>query len=446
MIERVGENILLVGTAHVSPESAAEVRGAIQEFRPDVVAVELCERRYRVLKDKEAWESLPMTRLLKDRNAYAFIAQSFLSAYQRRLGERLGAEPGAEMLEAIRAAEERGVKVVLADRDITITLKRAWKRMGLREKWRVVRTLFQLPFVEYEEGELDLKELMKEDALTAMMRELRELAPTVAEVLIEERDIYIARRIVEAASGGGKVLAVVGAGHLQGVKARIAEALGGGPGGESGSGEMGGTAGPLRAGVGGGGEAARAPGTRVRGVGAGGATEAGRGGSGLARGRGALPSIAELEALPPPGFPWGRALGWGITILLCGILVWMALTRGVGMALEAFGWWFLIHALLSAGFCAVARGHPLSIGTAFIASPFTAIHPGVAAGWFSGLVEAKVRTPTVKDWQELGRVATTKEFFNNRVIRVLMVAALTNVGSMIGTFVAMPYLIRMGLG
>ena len=428
LIERVGDSILLVGTAHVSPESVAEVRRAVEEFRPDVVAVELCERRYRTLKDRRRWEQTPITELLRDRNAYAFIAQSFLSAYQRRLGERLGAEPGAEMLEAIRAAEERGVRVLLADRDITITLKRAWKRMSAREKLRVAWTLLQLPFIEYDEGELDLKELMREDALTAMMKELRELAPNVAEVLLVERDIYIARRIVEealsrgtpgpergaggetrenGAGGGGelpdgaggrggagrrRVLAVVGAGHLRGVRERIEEAL-----------------------------------------------------EALERGR-ELPPLSELEALPPPGFPWGRALGWGITLLLCGLLVWMAATRGVGMALEAFGWWFLIHAVLSSIFCALARGHPLSIGTAFLASPFTAIHPGVAAGWFSGLVEAKVRTPTVKDWESIGRVSSTKEFFNNRVIRVLMVAALTNVGSMLGTFVAMPYLIRMGLG
>lgn len=391
MIERVGDEVLLLGTAHVSPESVAEVRRAIEAFRPDIVAVELCERRYRMLKDRKAWESTPMTRLLKDRNAYAFIAQSFLSAYQRRLGERLGAEPGSEMMEGIKAAEERGVQVLLADRDITVTLKRAWRRMGLRERARVVWTLLQLPFVEYDEADVDLKELMKEDALTTVLKELRELAPNVAEVLIAERDAYIARRIAGAARAapGRRVLAVVGAGHLKGVAENVRMAMEGGKG---------------------------------------------------------LPTLEELDALPPPGLPWGRALGWGITALLCGLLVWMALTRGVGMALEAFGWWFLIHAVLSASFCAAARGHPLSIGTAFIASPFTAIHPGVAAGWFSGLVEAKVRTPTVKDWQDIGRVSSTKEFFNNRVIRVLMVAALTNIGSMIGTFVAMPYLIKMGLG
>jgi pheromone shutdown-related protein TraB len=388
LIERIGDDILLVGTAHVSPESVSEVRKAIEDFRPDVVAVELCERRFRTLKDKKAWENTPVTKLLKDRNAYVFIAQSFLASYQRRLGEKFGAEPGSEMLEAIKAAEEKGVKVMLADRDITVTLKRAWKRMTLREKWRIVWTMLQLPFIDYEEelAEVDLKKLMKEDALTSMMKELRELAPTVAEVLIFERDTYLARNIVEGARGK-KVLAVLGAGHLKGVKKKI---------------------------------------ERMR---------AGR----------SYPSNAELEALPPKGFPWGKSIGWAITVLLVVILVWIGYRKGVGASLEAFGWWFLIHAVLSAVFCAIARGHPYSIGTAFIASPFTAIHPGVAAGWFSGLVEAKVRTPTVKDWQEMGKVKTTKDFFNNRVIRVLMVAALTNVGSMLGTFVAMPYLIRMGL-
>jgi pheromone shutdown-related protein TraB len=222
LIERIGDDILLVGTAHVSPESVAEVRKAIEEFHPDVVAVELCERRFKTLKDKKAWENMPITRLLKDRNAYVFIAQSFLSSYQKRLGDRFGSEPGSEMLEAIKAAEENGVKVLLADRDITVTLKRAWKKMKLREKWRIAWTMLQLPFIDYEEemSEVDLKKLMKEDALTSMMKELKQLAPTVAEVLIFERDTYLARNIVEGAKGK-KVLAVLGAGHIKGVKKKI---------------------------------------------------------------------------------------------------------------------------------------------------------------------------------------------------------------------------------
>jgi pheromone shutdown-related protein TraB len=389
LIEKVGENILVVGTAHVSPESVKEVRDAIDAFRPDIVAVELDERRMKVLSDKASWENMPITRLLKDRNAYVFIAQSFLSSYQRRLGEKFGAEPGSEMLEAIRAAERNHIQVLLADRDISITLKRAWKKMTLREKGRIVWTLMSLPFIDYDEEaeELDLQELMKEDALTSMMNELRELAPNIAEVLLFERDTYIARRIADA-SHGKRVLAVVGAGHVKGVKQKIEKVL---------------------------------------------AKED-------------LPSFSELEYLPPPGFPWGKALGWGIAVLLVALIVWIGIKNGPRASLEAFGWWFLIHAVLSAIFCAAARGHPYSIATAFLASPFTAIHPGVAAGWFSGLVEAKVRTPMVKDWQELGHTKSTKDFFNNRVIRVLMVAALTNVGSMIGTFVAFPYLIKMGLG
>jgi len=389
VLEKVDENILLVGTAHVSPKSVVEVRQAIEDFKPDIVAVELCERRYKVLTEKQKWESTPITKLLKDRNAYVFIAQSFLSSYQRKLGKKFGAEPGSEMLEAIKAAEEKGIKVLLADRDITVTLKRAWKRMSFREKARIAWTLLQLPFIDYEEEgkDLDLEELMKEDALSAMMKELKQLAPNVATVLIFERDTFIAKKIAAAAKGK-KVLAVIGAGHIKGVKKKIRRVQ---------NGEK-------------------------------------------------LPSTEELSRLPPKGFPWGKTLGWAITILLCVLLVWMGYVKGINMALEAFGWWFLIHAVLSAIFCAVARGHPLSILTAFVSSPFTAIHPGVAAGWFSGLVEAKYRTPTVKDWQDIGLVETTKEFFNNRVIRVLMVAALTNVGSMLGTFIAMPYLIKMGLG
>ena len=128
------------------------------------------------------------------------------------------------------------------------------------------------------------------------------------------------------------------------------------------------------------------------------------------------------------------------------LIVYGFLTKGSDLVLEMFLYWFLINGICSAIGAAIARGHILTILTAFVAAPITSLNPAIAAGWVAGYVEAKLRTPVVKDFKELSKLDSLRDFWNNRVIRLLMVVALANVGSMIGTFVALPYLLRLGLG
>jgi pheromone shutdown-related protein TraB len=389
VIEKVNDSIILVGTAHISQDSVEEVHQAIEQYHPDVVAVELCPRRYEALTKKQQWENTPITSLLKGNKAYLVLAQTFLSSIQRKLGKEYGVEPGSEMIAALKEAEKHKIDVALVDRDITITLKRAWREMSIREKfrlsWEFMKAL--LGYDEEELEELDLQELMKEDVITAMMKEFGELAPSVATVLIHERDQYIAKNIADSTEKG-TVLAVIGAGHLQGIKTHLKE--------------------------------------KTYDV-----------------------DLQALETVKKKRVSIPKLFAYAVPVLFVALIAYMLLTKGPDAwrdVVDVFLWWFLINGVLSAIGAAIARGHPLTVLTAFVAAPFTSLNPAVAAGWFAGLVEAKLRTPRVKDFQGLSHIETMKDFFNNKVIRLLLVVALANLGSMIGTFVALPYILSLGLG
>lgn len=387
MKDSVRPNLILVGTAHVSPESVAEVERVIREENPDVVAVELDAGRLDALEHKKDWENTPIQKLLKGDKLWLFLAQSLLASYQRRLGDQMGAEPGTEMMAAVRTAREMGKEVLLADREIGTTMKRAYRLMRFGEKLRLVWELFKSFFAGDEEEEVDLQQLMQEDTITQMMNELGEMAPSIKTVVIDERDTYLATLVREPADQGKKVVAIVGAGHLTGIKRRLKEP-------------------PA--------------------------------------------DLAPLKVIPPKRFPLSKLLGWVLPLVIIGVFGyfgWEGYKEGnFQKVIDAALYWIVITGGFSAIGAALARGHILSILTAFVAAPITTLHPLLAAGWFAGLTEASVKTPVVKDFQGLSSLKTTDDFFGNRVIRVLMVAALANVGAMVGFFVGGTELMRRFFG
>jgi len=220
---------------------------------------------------------------------------------------------------------------------------------------------------------------MDEDVLTTMMEEIGKFAPSVKRVLIDERDEFLAKRILLSAKKG-RVVAVVGAGHLKGVKAALER--------------------PVED----------------------------------------LPKFASLSEVPERKIPWGTLFGWSVPLLLFWIVAYQGLQGNLERAGYALGLWWLVHGIGAGLGAALARGHPYSILTAAAVAGFTAIHPTLAAGWFAGLAEAKVRTPTVADFERLQAWDTFGELFRNPVWRVLFVTALTNVGSSIATFAMLPVL------
>ena len=389
MEEKINDNIILIGTAHISEESVNEVRQAIETNKPDIVAVELCQRRYDTITKKDKWENTPVTALIKSNNAYFMLAQTFLSSIQRRLGEEYGVQPGSEMIAAMQEAEKYNIKVALVDRDITVTLKRAWRKMGVREKFRVIWEFLKamLGYDEEELEDLDLKKLMKQDVISQMMEEFSKIAPSAAMVLISERDQYIAQKIFEE-SKNGKVVAVVGAGHINGIKKHLAKQ-------------------ELNV------------------------------------------NLQELDQIPKKRMNLVKVVEVAIPVIFFSVIGWIIYSTGIdpwNKIKDIFLVWFLVHGILSAVGAAIARGHPLSILTAFVAAPFTSLEPFFAPGWFAGLVEAKLRKPVVKDFQDLSKLESMRDFFKNKVIRLLMVVALANLGSIIGTIIALPWILSLGLG
>jgi pheromone shutdown-related protein TraB len=211
--------VYLVGTAHVSKQSVEDVRSTIEEVRPDSVCVELCQGRYKSLVSKEAWEKMNIFSVLREGKSLFFLAQLVMSSFYRRLGKQFGVEPGAEMIEAVKAAEDVDARAVMADRDIEVTLKRVWGYLGFWNKMKMLAQVIAGLVVQEKIDEEMIEKMKKQDQLESIMAEFAEQFPAVKERLIDERDVYLAQKIRSAE--GEKIVAVVGAGHLGGIEKHI---------------------------------------------------------------------------------------------------------------------------------------------------------------------------------------------------------------------------------
>lgn len=361
--------IHLVGTAHVSQKSIEDVRSAIEEFEPDIVGVELDRGRYVALTEEIAEPSI--ADILKGGNFGRLLVQWVLTYIQQRIGAETGVKPGAEMLVAIEEAEKHQKPVAFIDRDIRITLGRFWGRMGIWEKIKLIGALIY-SLVSVEGQDLDVDELTNQDVVSAAMEEFRKFSPHGAQALIDERDAYLAHQILMLGNRYDRVLAVVGAGHIQGVQRYL-----------------------------------NAPET--------------------------LPPLPSLTA-DVKGLPWGKIIGAAVTIIFLLLIAAIAFS-GVGLEIliAALAYWILINGVLSAAFTLLAGGHPFSAATAFAVSWLTSLNPLLAAGWFAAIVEAKIRKPTTGELRQIIEAETFSEMRRIPLFRVVLVAALANVGSSLGT-------------
>ncbi|MEY4582491.1 MAG: hypothetical protein RL701_7194 [Pseudomonadota bacterium] len=216
-------DIILVGTAHISAESVELVHQVIQQERPDVVCIELDERRHRALEEKNRWEGLDLRQIIRDRQLATLLLNFLLSSYQRRLGGKLGVLPGSELLEAARTAQSLNIPVVLGDRDIRITLRRAWGALSLIEKSKLISSAVLGMADEQQLDEAELRRIREGDVLSELMDELGRVMPALRRVLIDERDGYIAQKIRECK--GDKIVVVVGAGHIAGMRLALTRDL-----------------------------------------------------------------------------------------------------------------------------------------------------------------------------------------------------------------------------
>ncbi len=368
--------IVIVGTAHVSEKSVREVVSAIERVKPDIVAVELCKGRYDSIKGEVQNSEIPVKELLKEGKIYFYIVHLLLAHVQKKFADQMGIQPGAEMIAAIDAAEASGAQVALIDRDVQITLQRFWSKMGFIEKLKIMAGLIAAVLGIGGTKDIDMDTITNQDIVSVLVEEFRESSPNAVKVLIDERDAYMARNLIRiAGKGGKKVVAVIGAGHRGGIQKYLEN-----------------------------------PKT--------------------------LPVQNEYEApAKKKRFSIMKVFGFaivGLALATFGLLIMSGVPLETLML--AFAWWFIINGVLSAAGTVLAKGHPYSVATAFSVAWLTSLNPMMAAGWFAGLVEAKYRNPTTDDFKGMIEIETTSEMMNNNLFRVVMVAALANLGSMIGTF------------
>lgn len=215
IIKKDGHEYFIVGTAHISQQSADLVRQVIENEKPDVVCVELDEKRFKALSEKNRWENLNLKQIIREKQLSTLIINLVLASYQKKLGEKLGVSPGSELLEAVNVANENKIPIELCDREVRITLRRAWHSMGLWQKMKLIAGGFGGIFEKQELTEEKLTELRSKDVLSEMMDELGKAMPVLKKVIIDERDQYLAEKMKEAK--GNKIVSVVGAGHVKGM-------------------------------------------------------------------------------------------------------------------------------------------------------------------------------------------------------------------------------------
>ena len=369
----ISPNLRILGTAHVATASVEAVRHHIAEYQPDIVAVELCKSRHDALTSDRRLDKEGLLKVVKEGKAPLVLIQSLLAAEQRKLGLDEGQQPGAELIAAVEEAKAAGLEVALVDRDIQVTLRRAWKNMRFIEKFRVLKSL--LGQDDAEEEVPDVNTLLDDsDLLSSLMEELRGFSPGAGKVLIDERDEYLATKI-SVLNSDKKVLAVVGAGHLAGIEDYLV-------------------------------------GDKCD-----------------------IKRIEELQNLPRKTVAM-KVMPWAIPMLVMGLMAYYLSTGTDIDLIQFFTVWTVANAIFAAIGCILARGHPLAILTAALASPITSLNPALAAGWFAGYVQLKMAEPSAEDLADFLKLESLGMFWSNKAGRVLMVTAMTNLGSMAGAWVA----------
>ncbi|MDA8125560.1 MAG: TraB/GumN family protein [Deltaproteobacteria bacterium] len=375
-ISQEGREIVLVGTAHVSRESADLVEQVIAEEKPDTVCVELCKPRYEAIRQQDQWQQTDIVKVIREKRTTILLSQLMMASLQRKIAQKFNITPGEEMLRAIAKAEEAGAEIVLADREIRVTLLRTWRKMGFWNKAKFLTEILFSLFSTEEITEEEIEKLKKQDVLELALQTVGEKLPSIKTTLIDERDLYLAHSIGQAS--GARIVAVVGAGHVPGILKHLGEEI----------------------------------------------------------------DIEALNKIPEQGV-WGRYAGWGFSLLIVGLFVAGFFFSGSQASLKMITWWASITAAFSGLGALLLLAHPLTIAASALAAPVTTLHPLIAAGWVAGLVEASLRKPQVKDFLALkDDITSLRGFFRNKITRLLLLVAVVNLTTSIGTFVAIPVIMR----
>lgn len=383
-VRRGDVEYVLLGTAHVSRVSADAVRIMLEREPFDAVAVELCESRYQSMRDPEAFRKLDLFEVIRQGKVGLIAANLALSAFQRRLAEQFGIEPGAEMKAAIDGADARGLPVWLIDREIGVTLKRAYRSVPFLDRLSIVGGLGASLLTRDEVSEDEVEKLKQGDLLGSMFSEFARESPPLYDALIGERDRYMSARLREQAAENPvrRVLVVIGAGHLKGIE--------------------------------------RTLGTQNE----------------MPR-----PLLEKLSRTPPPS-RWPKWFAIGVFVVIAGA-IGLAFTRGTRAGTDALLTWTLFTGGFAALGAIAAAAHPLSVIAAFVAAPLKPFRPGIPASAISAGVEAWLRHPRVADFDTLRNdVAHWTGWWKNRIARTLLNFMFVTLGTLVGEYTAGISIIR----
>lgn len=372
------ECLTIIGTAHVSEESVNEVKDAIYEQQPDVVAIELDRGRYIKLRKQMAGieedEEISVTQIIKENKVTLFLTTTLLSYFQSKIGADVDVKPGAEMVGAIEASEDLKIPIALIDRDISTTLQRALNKMGFMEKAKFIYGLIASALGFGDEEEIDIEDMKDPENIDELMEIFKDEAPSVHEVLVHERDAYLAGKIMQIPQD--RVIAVVGAGHKPGIEEYLDN-----------------------------------PET--------------------------IPNLRDLEVInDKKGIPWLKIILALIPILFV-VIFFLAYFNGINITWNIYD--FVVISMIMGFIGSILSGSKIqSAIVGGLVAPLTIIHPLLAAGWFSGLTEAKFRKVRQSDIKNLAQIESFKDLWNNNIFRILLVVIGTNLGVSIATLVILP--------
>ena len=372
------ECLTIIGTAHVSSQSVEEVKDAIYEQQPDVVAIELDKGRYIRLKKEmmgiEEDDTISVTQIIKENKVGLFFTTTLLSYFQSKIGADVDVKPGSEMVGAIEACEDLNIPIALIDREISTTLQRALNKMGFMEKAKFIYGIIASIFGVDDDDEIDIEDLKNPENIDDLMEMFKDEAPSVHEVLVKERDAYLAGKILQIPQD--RVIAVVGAGHKPGIIKYLDN-----------------------------------PET--------------------------LPPLHELENIENNGgIPWVKIILAMIPILFV-VIFFLAYFNGINITWNIYE--FIAISMIMGFIGSILSGSKIqSALVGGLVAPLTIIHPLLAAGWFSGLTEAKFRKVRKSDIQNLANMESYKDLWHNNIFRILLVVIGTNLGVSLATLVILP--------
>ena len=372
-IKKDDREFVLIGTAHISQVSKDLVRATIEAEAPDTVCVELDEGRLKSIKEPDLWKKTDLKQVIKNKQLGTLIANLVLGSYQKRMGAQTGVKPGSELKEAVDCAEGRGTELVLADRDIKITLRRTWACTPWYRKLSLLGGLFASIFDKTEVSEEDLAKIKEQDALSAMMQDFGKSFPEVKQVLIDERDQFLASKIKNAP--GKKIVAVVGAGHMNGIAKIIEEDR-------------------------------------------------------------ELPSEESISVIPKSAPIW-KIIGWAIPVAIIASIIAGGVHAGFEKAGELSLQWAMLTGGGAMLGTVIAGGHPVTILVALVAAPFTGLTPLIGVGFFTALTQVYMRPPRVSEMETLADdIWQVRRWWKNRVTRVILCFLCPGIPAIIGKILA----------